>query len=35
VHLSSVRRFVLDHLDGFDLDALAKAFERIGDSRRG
>jgi DNA-binding MarR family transcriptional regulator len=35
VHLSSVRRFVLDHLDGFDLDALAKAFERIGHSRRG
>ncbi|MDQ1481855.1 MAG: hypothetical protein QOI44_2716 [Actinomycetota bacterium] len=35
VHLSSVRRLVLDHLDGLDLDALAKAFERIGDSRRG
>jgi DNA-binding MarR family transcriptional regulator len=31
VHLAGVRRSVLDHLDGFDLGALAKAFERFGD----
>ncbi|MDP9332308.1 MAG: MarR family transcriptional regulator [Actinomycetota bacterium] len=31
VHLAGVRRNVIDHLDGFDLGALAKAFERFGD----
>jgi DNA-binding MarR family transcriptional regulator len=31
VHLAGVRRYVIDHLDGFDLGALAKAFERFGD----
>jgi DNA-binding MarR family transcriptional regulator len=32
VHLAGVRRCVIDHLDGFDLGALAKAFERFGDA---
>ncbi|MDQ1510625.1 MAG: hypothetical protein QOG50_2469 [Actinomycetota bacterium] len=32
VHLGGVRRYVIDHLDGFDLGALAEAFERFGDS---
>jgi DNA-binding MarR family transcriptional regulator len=31
VHLGGVRRYVIDHLDGFDLGALAKAFERFGE----
>ena len=29
-HLASARRRVLDHLEGFDLDALAEAFLRFG-----
>jgi DNA-binding MarR family transcriptional regulator len=30
-HLAGVRRCVIDHLAGFDLGGLAKAFERFGD----
>jgi len=32
-HLASARRHVMDHLAGFDLDALAEAFLRFGDER--
>jgi DNA-binding MarR family transcriptional regulator len=32
-HLAGVRRYVIDHLDGFDLGALAKAFEQFGDPK--
>jgi DNA-binding MarR family transcriptional regulator len=31
IHLGGVRRYVIDHLDGFDLGALARAFERFGE----
>lgn len=30
-HLAGVRRYVIDHLDGFDLGALAKAFDHFGE----
>jgi DNA-binding MarR family transcriptional regulator len=30
-HLAGVRRYVIDHLAGFDLGALAKAFEHFGE----
>ena len=32
-HLASARAHVIDHLAGFDLDALAEAFLRFGDER--
>ena len=32
-HLASARRHVMDHLAGFDLDALAEAFMHFGDER--
>jgi DNA-binding MarR family transcriptional regulator len=32
-HLASARRHVMDHLAGFDLDALADAFMHFGDER--
>ena len=32
-HLASARRHVMDHLAGFDLDALAAAFMHFGDER--
>jgi DNA-binding MarR family transcriptional regulator len=32
-HLASARRHVLDHLRGFDLDALAEALMHFGDER--
>jgi DNA-binding MarR family transcriptional regulator len=32
-HLASARRHVIDHLAGFDLDALAEAFMHFGDER--
>jgi DNA-binding MarR family transcriptional regulator len=32
-HLASARRHVMDHLAGFDLDALADAFLHFGDER--
>jgi DNA-binding MarR family transcriptional regulator len=32
-HLASARRHVIDHLGGFDLDALAEAFMSFGDER--
>ncbi|ANW22570.1 MarR family winged helix-turn-helix transcriptional regulator [Streptomyces clavuligerus] len=31
-NLSGVRRYLLDHLQGFDLHALAQAFDAVGDS---
>jgi DNA-binding MarR family transcriptional regulator len=30
-HVAGVRRYVIDHLAGFDLGALAEAFEHFGD----
>ena len=32
-HLASARRHVMDHLAGFDLDALAEAFMHFGDQK--
>jgi DNA-binding MarR family transcriptional regulator len=34
-HLASARRHVMDHLAGFDLDALAQAFMRFGQDHDG
>jgi hypothetical protein len=30
-HAAGVRRYVIDHLAGFDLGALAQAFEHLGE----